>query len=376
MPKTSQKPRLVINAQDLDVLETLKRSRTAPKARVERASMLLRYREGARVSDIAREFGTNRPKVERLINKALQFGALGALDDLPRSGKPETITPEARAYLLSVACQKPKDLGYEHELWTMSLLAKHLRQHGPEHGYACLANIAKGTVSKILARHDIRPHKVRYYVERRDPEFEQKMANVLCVYREVAMLRTEDHFTTAYISYDEKPGIQAIESTSKDLPPVPGKHSCISRDYEYVRHGTLSLLAGINLVTGHITALVHERHRSAEFIEFLQALDEQYSELDKIRIILDNHSSHTSKETQRYLATVPNRFEFVFTPKHGSWLNIIESLFGKLARTVLRGIRVSGKAELAERILAHIDKLNEEPVVFKWTYKTDMEDII
>ena len=376
MPKSSQKPRLVINAQDLDVLETLKRSRTAPKARVERASMLLRYREGARISDIAREFGTNRPKVERLINKALQFGALGALDDLPRSGKPETITPEARAYLLSVACQKPKDLGYEHELWTMSLLAKHLRQHGPDQGHACLANIVKGTVSKMLARHDIRPHKVRYYVERRDPEFEQKMANVLCVYREVAMLRTEDHFTTAYISYDEKPGIQAIESTSEDLPPVPGKHSCISRDYEYVRHGTLSLLAGINLVTGHITALVHERHRSAEFIEFLQVLDEQYSEFDKIRIILDNHSSHTSKETQRYLATVPNRFEFVFTPKHGSWLNIIESLFGKLARTVLRGIRVSGKAELAERILAHIDKLNEEPVVFKWTYKTDMEDII
>src|SRR2546428_2734318 len=89
----------------------------------------------------------------------------------------------------------------------------------------------------------------------------------------------------------------------------------------------------------------------------------------RIRIVLDNHSAHISKETRSYLATAPNRFEFIFTPKHGSWLNLVESFFSKLARTLLRGIRVSSKAELKARIELYLKEVNEEPVVFKWKYK-------
>src|SRR5262249_39150108 len=157
------------------------------------------------------------------------------------------------------------------------------------------------------------------YVEKRDPDFEPKMAEVLHVYKEVAIVNngmlsgqiTEPETVT--ISYDEKPGIQATETTGKELSPVAGKLGQITRDYEYIRHGTVSLLAGIDLHTGVVTEVVRERHKSADFIEFLRKLDDAYPQNQTLRLILDNHSCHISKETRAYLATRPQRFVFVFT---------------------------------------------------------------
>jgi transposase len=141
------------------------------------------------------------------------------------------------------------------------------------------------------------------------------------------------------------------------------------RDYEYERLGTLSLLAGLDLLTGEVIPLVRESHKSSDFIEFLKALDAKYPKGEKIRLILDNHSSHNSKETRGFLAGIPNRFEFVYTPTHGSWLNIIESFFSKMTRQVLKGIRVSSKDELSQRIYEYFDEINKSPVVFRWKYK-------
>ena len=209
----------------------------------------------------------------------------------------------------------------------------------------------------ILNEREIKPHRVRYYLERRDPEFKQKMAEVLCVYREVKLIKEmaaarkeELSDAVAIDSYDEKPGIQAIATTAPDLPPEPGKHAAFARDHEYKRHGTVSLLAGIDLLTGQVHALVKDRHRSREFIEFLRLLDAGYPAHTAIKLILDNHSAHISKETKAWLANQPaGRFEFTFTPKHGSWLNLVESFFSKLARSVLRHIRVASKQELKHR---------------------------
>jgi transposase len=136
--------------------------------------------------------------------------------------------------------------------------------------------------------------------------------------------------------------------------------------------GTLSLLAGIDLMTGVVHASVEKRHRSREFVEFLERLDSAYAPSTAIKIILDNHSAHISKETKAWLAQQPEgRLTFVFTPKHGSWLNLIEGFFSKLARSVLRRIRVTSLKELRERILAAIDLANREPVVHTWNYKID-----
>ena len=373
MPFQRKRAELKIDQEVKDKLKQISKSRTESNNRIERAKIMLEYSKGTTVSEIARQLMTNRPKVERCIDKALQLGALTALADLPRSGKPPEITTEAKAWLVNLACKKPKELGYSFELWTNRLLAEHAQEHCKEEGYPSLEKINRGTVSKILNKSDVRPHKISYYLERRDPDFDRKMTQVLHVYKQVELIKKmgEDAPPITVVSYDEKPGIQAIASVAPDLPPVPGKYSCIARDYEYKRHGTVSLLAGIDLLSGQVHGLVTDRHRSREFIQYLKMLDKTYSKDITIRMILDNHSAHISKETRQYLAGVPNRFDFVFTPTHGSWLNIIESLFAKMTKTFLRGIRVDSKNEIKQRIRKWIEEVNESPVVFRWKWKLD-----
>ena len=375
MPFASRRAPLVLAPDVHEELKRLRSSRTESRSKVERAGMLIAYAEGQTVSAIARAFGTNRPKVERCVSKALEFGAKAAIRDLPRPGKPRDITPEARAWLVALACRRPVELGYPEETWTTRRLANHARAHGPQQEHPSLARLGRGTVSKILRAQPVRPHKISYYLERRDPEFDRKMGEVLCVYREVALLREKANRNepnmVAILSYDEKPGIQAIENTALDLPPVPGKHPNRGRDYEYRRHGTVSLMAGIDLISGKVWAQVRNRHRSREFVEFLKLLDEKYPSSLTLRIILDNHSAHISRETRAYLDTRPGRFEFTFTPTHGSWLNLVESFFAKLTKTFLRGMRVKSKQELIDRMLRFLDELNDDPVVFRWKYKLD-----
>jgi transposase len=367
---------LAMSEEEIGRLTTISRSRTEPASRVARAQMLLCYRENPSFFAVGKRLGTHHQVVQRCVERAVAYGPLTALDDRPRPGKEPTITPEAKAWLVSVACDKAKEHGYPHELWTTRLLARHAREHGPAAGHECLANLVQGTVCKILGQEEIKPHKVRYYLERRDADFEPKMAEVLCVYREVQVLKKaaakskNSRTPVAIISYDEKPGIQAIATTAPDLPPVPGTYATFARDYEYKRHGTLSLLAGIDLLSGKVHALVRDRHRSREFIEFLKLLDAAYPARTAIKLILDNHSAHISKETKTWLADRPaGRFEFTFTPKHGSWLNLVEGFFSKFARSVLRHIRVTSKQELKDRIMAGIEDVNRYPVIHTWSYK-------
>ena len=367
---------LVIDDEDLAQLTTIARSRTEPASRVERARILLAYRDEPCFFAVGKALGLHHQTVQRCVEKAVALGPLRALSDLPRPGRERRITDEAKSWLVSLACRKAHELGYPHELWTTRLLARHAREHGPAAGHACLANLAQGMLCKILNQHEVKPHKVRYYLERRDADFEAKMAEVLCVYREVAVLKeaaaSESGKAVAIVSYDEKPGVQAIGTTAPDLPPKPGEHACFGRDHEYVRRGTVSILAGIDLLTGKVHALVKDRHRSREFIEFLELLDKAYPTDTAIKVILDNHSAHISKETKAWLAQQPaGRFEFTFTPKHGSWLNLIEGFFSKLARSALRHIRVASKKELKDRIMAAIDDINLNPVIHSWTYKLD-----
>ena len=170
-------------------LQSIARSRTEPASRVERARILLRYRDDPSSYGVGIAVGVTHQTVQRCLARASRFGVMAALDDSPRPGKEPEITLEARAWLESLACQKAKDVGYPHELWTTRLLARHAREHAPSAGHVCLARIAQGTVCKILAEQEVKPHKVRYYLERRDPAFDAKMAEVLCVYQEVAILR-------------------------------------------------------------------------------------------------------------------------------------------------------------------------------------------
>lgn len=371
MARTSAHAKLVLTAEEKQYLDELRQSRTVAVRDAQRAQILWRYHAGETVSQISRALSTTRKSVLKWIDKALQLGVKAGIQDTPHKPREAVITDNAKAWVVHLACCKPKELGYAAELWTRSALAWHVRQEAVRAGFPALAKAGKATVQRILAAQALQPHKVKYYLERRDPDFERKMREVLLVYQEVALqneslAKGADQLTVITVSVDEKPGVQAIANTAPDLPPVPGKYATVARDHEYVRHGTLSILAALDLHDGHVIARVEERHRSVEFIALLKDLDTHYPAGCTIRIILDNHSAHLSKETRAYLATRPNRFKYVLTPTHGSWLNIVETLFGKMARTFLRHIRVSSRRELRERILHGIDEINQLPVVHRW----------
>lgn len=363
---------ITLTNEEILYLQSLTRQRTIQAQVVDRAKMLLYKEQGASNTDIAERLDVNINTVKLCLSKFKEGGVQRALFDDKRKGRPVEITDDAIAWIISIACQRPSVLGYAQELWTLKNLHQYIQSHAEEAGYSRLTTITKPMVQKILNRSEIKPFKIKYYCEKRDPDFETKMHDVLVVYKQVEMQFDEngdiiiptDSPMIHTISCDEKPGIQAIATTSDDLRPKSG-NGCVYRDYEYKRLGTLSLIAGIDLLTGIAVPVVSETHKSSDFICLLKKLDEMYPEGDVIRIICDNHSAHKSKEVQNYLATKPEgRYVFVFTPKHASWLNLIECFFSKMTKQMLKGIRVKSKQELADRIYQYFDEINKEPVVF------------
>ena len=371
MARKTGRPALAISADERQKLERLRDSRKAPKRETERAAILLSYAAGEGPTVIQQRLGVSRPTIYKCIDKALAAGVQSGLKDRYHRPKEPVITEQAKAWVLSLACSKPKDHGLAAELWSLSALARYTREHASAQGHNSLARAGKASIWRILHGGEIQPQKVQYYLEQRDAQFEQKMREVLMVYQEVSLQNAarasgEDAASVITVSVDEKPGVQAIANTAPDLPPVPGNYRTWSRDHEYKRYGTLSILAALDLHNGEVIAQVHPRHRSREFILLLKDLDAHYPQECTIRVILDNHSAHISKETMAYLASRPNRFIYVHTPKHGSWLNLIETVFGKMARTFLKSIRVQSRDELRQRILQGVGEMNLAPVVFRW----------
>ena len=370
-----------LSNEEREYLERQTRARTIQAQTVTRARILLLRADSVSIDAIADKVGINRCSVMLCLKKFKEGGIENALFDAPGRGRNAEITDEEKAWIINIACQKPIDFGYAAETWTYAKLTSHINKTAEAAGYTRLSTIHKSTVHTILDEADIKPHKITYYCENRDPNFDSKMHNVLLVYKQLEMqfdesgkLIISEDTPIHVLSYDEKPEIQAISTTSDDLMPNE-KHPTINRDYEYKRLGTLSLLAAIDLQTGEAIPLVRDKYSSTEYIEFLKLLDDKYPKGDKLRIVLDNLKVHTSEATRQYLATVPGRFEFVFTPKHGSWLNMVESFFSKMTRQMLRGIRVKSKEELTNRIYRYFVEINEEQIVFHWKYNLDDIDV-
>ena len=375
MPFVSSREPIILTEEEVNYLTSITRSRNSKKGINERAKIILLSNQGKSDSIIARELGITRHKVMRTIKRVLSIGINDGLKDLPGRGKNKVISSEAKTWIIGLYCRKPLDFGYPHELWTQRLLQKYIQEHAIDEGYHEVVKISQGTISKICNASAIKPFKIRSYIQKRDPDFKEKAATVLHTYQEAIILKLQEKEgkepDTFILSFDEKSGIQILDNRHPDLMPIPGQYPYISRDYEYIRKGTVCLQAAIDLVTGFVHYNISEKNNSSEFINFLRNIDYQYPKNVKIKIILDNLKVHSSEQTMRYLKTVPNRFEFVFTPKHASWINIIESFFSKTSRSVLRGIRVKSKEEIISRLSQYIDALNEEPVIFKWSYKMD-----
>jgi len=210
---------LLFTQEELEKLQASRKARSEQKRRTVRAGILLDAASG-KMSDqaIAHAHGVNRNTVVLCVNKCLRFGWKAALGELPRAGRPRRMSDDATSWVLHCACQKPKELGYSYELWTYGLLTQHIRQRCEATGYPELRRLSRSKLHKILTKAELRPHKIRYYVERRDPDFESKMAAVLHVYKEVqivnqGLLRGElREAPLITVSYDEKPGLQALVS--------------------------------------------------------------------------------------------------------------------------------------------------------------------
>src|SRR5882672_1601142 len=304
MPFPRKRSALQFTEQEQRKLESIRKSRSDEKRRTVRAAILLDSRSGRSDEAIARRHRVSRGTVLHCIQKCLQYGLDAALGELPRPGKPRQLPDDAIAWVMNCACQKPKELGYSYELWTYRLLTAHVRQRCVAAGHPALQKLSRSKLHKILRQGELRPHKIRYYVERRDAAFDAKMANVLHVYKEVEIVneyrrgQAGRELGMVTISFDEKPGIQALAVTTPDRPPVVGQHPSHLRDYEYVRLGTVSLLAGLDLHSGRVIETVSDTHNSSDFTAFLQKLDLAYPEHHQIRLVLDNHSAHISKETR------------------------------------------------------------------------------
>lgn len=384
MPKNAAS--INLTTEEKSYLESLVNKGTIEARVYRRAKILLLKSTGVSNEAIAEKLDITVPTVRLCLEKYAESGVKAALEDAAGRGRKHEIFDDSKTWVINIACQKPTVFGLSAEVWYPTSLTRYINSVAVEQGYPRMATVSESSIRKILHKAQLNPHKVTYYCEKRDSDFDKKMHDVLVIYKQVELRFDKDGKLRPFsveeeavhtLSYDEKPGIQAISVTSEDKMPIPNteKLSTVMRDYEYKRLGTLYLLAAIDLLTGEAIPLVSDTHKSSDFVNFLKILNEKYPENDKIRIILDNHSAHTSIETQEYLNTVPGRFEFVFTPTHGSWLNMIEGFFSKMTRQMLTGIRVDSKEELKERILKYFEEINTIPVPYKWKYKMDTIDL-
>lgn len=259
MGRPNKRAEIVLTKTEKEMLEKISKSRTEPFRKVLRSKIILKSISKINDSQTARDLGVNRKTVILCLNKCITMGVESALTDQPGRGKKPIIADDEKVWIINLACQKPKELGYPHEIWTYSLLLKHIKENCNDFGHINLTNLSVSKLWNILNSAEIKPHKIKYYVEKRDPEFESKMEQVLYVYKEVEITNQNidngdiSQLDKITVSFDEKPGIQAIGNKGKELLPLPnGRNGCIYRDYEYVRHGTLSLLAGIDLHNGEI----------------------------------------------------------------------------------------------------------------------------
>ncbi len=368
MARKVQSAKLRLTDEQRNRLEQISNSRKGSLREIQRAQALLHYVDRVPISRIQNMIGLRRSNIYKWIDTALAAEPYAGLKDFYHRPFEPVITDEANAWVINIACARPKDHGLAAELWTLQEMVKFSQKNTPAAGHNCLSTEVKVTFWRILTATAVKPHKIEYYLERRDPRCEQKMQEVLMVHREVNLRNDQEDKTLPAliaVSVDEKPGVQTIRNCAFDLPSRPRKYKSSGRDYEYVRLGTASILTTLDLHEGKIIAQVYDLHRIHEFTEFLQEFDAYYHPERTIRVVLDNHSAHISKETIKYLASRPRRFVYVQILKHGSWSNLIEAAFSKMAHTVLKHIRVSNKQELKDRIFKLIGQIYATPVVYR-----------
>lgn len=331
--------KLVLNVtmEEKKDLTTITKTKTSEQRMVERARIILMTDDGKSLDDIARDLGISRATANLWRQKFLTKRMEG-LKDEQRSGRPRNFTSEQRLKVIARACQKPENITQ----WSTRDLAEALKQENLE--------ISKSTVNRILLDTDLKPHKVEMWLTSKDPEFDEKCAQIVGLY-------INPPENALVISVDEKTGMQAVGRKIPNKPMKPGSPE--KMEFEYVWHGTKALIASF--------VVQSEKHTRYEFLDFMQDVAEKYPD-KTLYFIMDNFRTHTTKEVMEWLEKQGGRIHFHFTPTHASWLNQIELWFSILARKFLKRNIFDSVDDMVRKLMAYIEEYNQKAKPFRWTY--------
>jgi transposase len=349
MPR-ADRPVIVLGNRRRAKLEKLVARATAPQRLVQRAKIVLSAWRGRSDEEIAAEAGACVDTVRTWIAR-YAGGGLPALADRPRPGRPEVYGPAVRVRVIATVTSAPPP---GESQWSHRMIAGELADTG----------ISPAQVGRVLNNADLRPHRVRGWLARRDDEAFWEQAAAVC---DRYLSPPAD---TVLVSIDEKTGIQAKSRKVPEQPMAPGRPA--RREFEYVRHGTVSIIAAMDVATGQVWAERIRRNDSATFIAFLSSLDRSIDPKLKIHLVMDNGSSHTSKATKAWLQAHP-RFSVTYTPKHASWLNIVELWFSVLTRRLLRRGDFPSQEDLENKITEFTIRYNTRAKPFDWKYDARAE---
>lgn len=311
-----------------------------------RGRIVLLAAEGLSNQAIATQLSTSRPTVLLWRRRFAEQGVSGLLHDAPKPGRPKTITGELVARVVEDTLHStPPDATH----WSTRSMAK---RHG----------VSRDTVQRIWKQHGLQPHRVERFKLSRDPRFVEKVRDVVGLY-----LDPPQH--ALVLPVDEKSQIQALDRTQPVLPLRPGIPARQTRDY--IRHGTTTLFAALNMLDGKVIGQCLPRHRSREFVRFLRHIDKATPKTLELHLIVGNSSTHKSPLVKRWLKRHP-RFHFHFTPTSSSWLNMVERFFAEITRKRIRRGTFTSLSQLVQAIGEYLEHHNQNPKPFTWTQSADM----
>lgn len=335
--------RLALTTTDRADLEQVLRATSTPSGIARRARCILMLADGASYAAICAALAVTDRFIARWQQRYRAGGVL-ALADLPRAGRQHhrlAAAVEARILHLTEQVAPPAPLTH----WTAPRMAARV-------------GVSASTVLRVWQRTGLQPDRLERYVMSTDPAFETKAADIIGLY-----LAPPEH--AVVLCVDEKTAIQALDRLDPVLPLSPGRAE--RHGFEYYRHGTLSLYAALEVATGRVAGMPTERHRSADFLCFMDRLVIEYGPTQELHVILDNLSAHKTKDVKAWLAAHPN-VQFHFTPTYSSWLNQVELWFAKIQRDLIaRGIFTS-VADLRKKLVQYITLHNKTAQPFEWTY--------
>jgi transposase len=385
------KYRVKLSVDERAELRKLVGKHTASQNIVRRAKIILMADEGIKRQAIAFELGIGHENVVTVwIKRWLKMSGrpvIQRLQDLPRSGAPDTFTPEQLCQIFALACENPENYGRPITHWTHRELADEAIKQG------IVESISPSHLGHILRRSDLQPHRVRYWLNSKpDERKEERIADICATYGKASQTGDE-----VVLSVDELTGAQALERVAEDLPMSPGKP--LAREFEYIRHGTQTLIAAIQVATGQVQGVCGDTRTEEDFVQFIEHLIESNPGYRIYHIVADQLNTHKSEslvqfvadycgidndlgrkgkkgilksmETrEQFLADAGKNIIFHYTPRHASWMNQIEIWFGILVKKVIKRGNFLSKNALKEKILTFIDYFNKTMAKpFKWTYQ-------